>query len=119
MEPLQLMQRVFKSKGVPTHPLLLENAPNRPRRYGLWKVESLEKAIIAVEKGTSIRRAAEMHGIPRSTLHDHISGRLIDISMPNPVLVHTSRSKRKRSLQTSLYGVQKWVTHTHVRKLLA
>ena len=76
MEPLQLMQRVFKSKGVPTHPLLLENAPNRPRRYGLWKVESLEKAIIAVEKGTSIRRAAEMHGIPRSTLHDHISGRV-------------------------------------------
>lgn len=76
MDPLQLTQRVFKSKGGPTHPLLLEKIPNRPQHYGLWKIESLEKAIVAVEKGTSIRRAAEMHGIPRSTLHDHISGRV-------------------------------------------
>ena len=44
----------------------------------------MEKALIAVESGMSIRRAAELHGIPRSTLHDHVSGRVKDLSRPGP-----------------------------------
>ena len=43
---------------------------------------SLEKAIIAFEEGMSIRRAAEMHSNPRSTLHDHISGRVKQFRKP-------------------------------------
>ena len=35
---------------------------------------NLAMAIIEVEKGTLIQCAAEMHGILRSTLHDHVSG---------------------------------------------
>ena len=43
-----------------------------PRK--LWSDESLQKAVAAVEKGEdSIRRAADKYGLPRSTLHDHIS----------------------------------------------
>ena len=38
---------------------------------------NLYKAYLAVEKdGVSIRRAAEMYNIPKSTLHDRISGRV-------------------------------------------
>ena len=41
-----------------------------------WKHEQMEKAFAAVEKGTSIRKAAELYGVPRSTLHDRVSGRV-------------------------------------------
>ena len=37
---------------------------------------ALMNAMAAVDNGTSIRKAAEMYGIPRSTLHDHVSGRI-------------------------------------------
>ena len=36
----------------------------------------MESAIAAVQKGVSLRRAAEMYSIPRSTLHDHVSGKV-------------------------------------------
>ena len=32
--------------------------------------------MLAVDKGVSLRRAAEMYKIPRSTLHDHVSGKI-------------------------------------------
>ena len=82
---LHFSHRVIKSKRTARfNPLPEESIPCRPRKYGTWKQESLEKAIIAVEKGTSIRRAAEMHSIPRSTLHDHISGRVEQFRKPGP-----------------------------------
>lgn len=61
------------------------HAPCRPDKHRLWTSESLQKAIVAVEKGISIRRAAEMHGIPKSTLYDHISGSVDSVdSRPGP-----------------------------------
>ena len=36
----------------------------------------MDKAITAAERGTSMWKAAEMFGVPRSTLHDHISGKV-------------------------------------------
>ena len=36
----------------------------------------MEEAVSAIEKGMTVRNAAEMYGVPRSTLHDHISGRV-------------------------------------------
>lgn len=33
-------------------------------------------AIADIEKGMSIRRASEKYNIPRSTLHDHVSGKI-------------------------------------------
>ena len=41
-------------------------------------------AIEAVKKGCSIKRAAEEHGVPRSTLHDRITGRIIHGKKPGP-----------------------------------
>ena len=33
-------------------------------------------AMLAVENGASLRKAAEMYRIPRSTLHDHVTGKV-------------------------------------------
>ena len=48
----------------------------RPTKYKLWTKESLDRAIEAVDKGTTIRCASEMYGVPRSTLSDYISGKV-------------------------------------------
>ena len=49
----------------------------RPTNYKKWREESLRKAHEAVMKGEfSVSRAAEEYGVPRSTLHDHVSGRV-------------------------------------------
>ncbi len=49
----------------------------RPCSYKHWDDDTLEKASKAVSYGMSIRRASEEYDIPRSTLHDHISGRIM------------------------------------------
>ena len=49
----------------------------RPSQYKHWNPESLFKAYEAVTKqGCSVRRAAEEYRVPRSTLHDRVSGRI-------------------------------------------
>ena len=43
----------------------------------------MQRAVTAVEKqGESLRHASEKYGIPRSTLHDHISGKVEHGSKP-------------------------------------
>ena len=58
--------------------------PCRPKAYGLWTQESLDQAVAAVERGTSVRRAAEMFGVPRSTVHDHASGKVEQFAKQGP-----------------------------------
>ena len=43
-------------------------------------------ALAELERGNikSVRRAAEMYGIPRSTLHDHLTGRVQQHAKPGP-----------------------------------
>lgn len=48
----------------------------RPGKYKLWRSDQLVQAYEAVVKGKlSVRRAAEEFNVPRSTLHDRLSGR--------------------------------------------
>ena len=47
----------------------------RPERYKEWTAESLHHAIEAVGREVSIRSAAVMYGVPRSTLGEHAGGR--------------------------------------------
>ena len=42
------------------------------------------KAITAVENGTSIRHASELYGVPKSTLHDRVVGRVQHGTRPGP-----------------------------------
>ena len=48
----------------------------RPANYKDWTESKLYRAFEAVQDGVSIRRAAEAHGVPRTTLQDRISGRV-------------------------------------------
>ena len=54
----------------------LTGADYSPQRCGphrLWDDASMCKAVVAVEQGgDSIRQ----YGVPRSTLHDHVSGKV-------------------------------------------
>ena len=43
--------------------------------YQNYNKIGLERASAAVEQGESYRRAAKMHGVPHSTLHDHRVGK--------------------------------------------
>ena len=45
-------------------------------QYRAWDGVGLMNAMAAVDNGISIRKAAEMYGVPRSTLHDHVSGKI-------------------------------------------
>ena len=41
-----------------------------------WSDVSMEKAVTAVEKGESVRKSAVKYSVPRSTLHDRVSGKV-------------------------------------------
>ena len=61
----------------------------RPLSYKQWDSLNMREAITAVlEKGISVRKAAELHGVPKSTLGDRITGRVLPgkKSGPEPYL---------------------------------
>ena len=44
---------------------------------GKWCLDDLDKAMQEVkEHGLSIRKASYKYGIPRSTIHDHVTGKI-------------------------------------------
>jgi hypothetical protein len=58
----------------------------RPQQYKTYNKEKITKAQEAVQKGISVRRAAEEYGIPKSTLHDRIVGKVGSKSGPRRYL---------------------------------
>ena len=53
--------------------MLTSDTLGRPQSYKKYDEEKLSKAVI---NGMSVRRAAEEYGIPRSTLHNRVSGKV-------------------------------------------
>ena len=49
----------------------------RPLKYREYTQSHLEQACKAVREGLSVRRAAEEYQIPKSTIEDHISGKVL------------------------------------------
>ena len=47
-----------------------------PPVYKEYCEEQIYRAYEAVQEGASVRHAAEQYGIPRSTLSDHITGKV-------------------------------------------
>ena len=45
--------------------------------YGSSSPENIQKAVVAVSKGMSLRKASETYSIKKSTLYDHVSGKHI------------------------------------------
>ena len=71
-----LQSRVVRSSGrkpvvPPSH-----SSSDRPSTYRDYGVERMVRALETVQRGElSIRRAAEEHGVPRTTLQDKVVGR--------------------------------------------
>ena len=57
--------------------------------YRQWGNKNMEGALLAVEEGVSVRRAAEMYGVPKSTLHDRIAGKVDFYATSRPKLYLT------------------------------
>ncbi|CAI8058533.1 hypothetical protein GBAR_LOCUS31825 [Geodia barretti] len=77
MYQLPLRNRVFRS---PRSSLLssCSSVTQRPTEYKTWDKDSMGKACRDVREGRlSIRRAAESYQVPKSTLSDHVTGRLL------------------------------------------
>ena len=49
---------------------------SRPKEYKRWDETQLQKACQDVHEGQAVRRVALNYGIPKSTLHDKISGKV-------------------------------------------
>ena len=65
---------------MPVQPWSKEPIPTRSGPRKLWSDENMQRAVAAVEKqGESLRHAS---GVPRSTLHDHITGKVEHGSKP-------------------------------------
>lgn len=47
------------------------------KKNGNWTAESLRRAISDIDEGVSIRAASRNHGIPASSLRDHLMGRTV------------------------------------------
>ena len=71
---LQLKHRIAMSH-FRTGPVVCQTP--RSDRYKQWLASGMEKAYkAAVEGEMSIRRAAELYGVPKSTLQDRLTGKV-------------------------------------------
>ena len=71
-----LVKRVFKSKTFSHFSLLEGNASYVHGQYRSWNRINMKRAVKAVEEGTFVRKAAEKFIVPRSSLHDRVTGRV-------------------------------------------
>ena len=75
--PLPLSERTFRSRRSKLSSALSFSVSERPSTYKLWTDEKLRKAYEEVNGGhLSVRRAAELYGVPKSTLSDRVTGRV-------------------------------------------
>ncbi len=71
-----LKERTFRSrKCAPVLPI--SGSTCRPKTYKNWTKENLYRAYITVQEGElNIRQAADAYDVPKSTLHDRLSGKV-------------------------------------------
>ena len=64
------------------------NVEKRVKKRKQWSNESMVAAMKSVmDENTPISQAAEMHGVPKSTLHNRISGNVTHGDKPGPDLL--------------------------------
>lgn len=74
-----------RSKGVRKSAGSAKVISNRPAHRRQWSDSQMKAAINSVTKdGLSQHKAADLHGVPRSTLKDRLSGRVIHGTNPGP-----------------------------------
>ena len=57
----------------------------------------MQAALNAVKSGTPVLRAAKEHGIPRQTLNDRVSGRVVHGTKPGPRPYLSSQEEKELS----------------------
>ena len=109
-----------KKKGFARHNRCSDVKSNRPSKRKLWTEEQMLAAIYSVEEdGLSGNRAADMHGVPRSTLKDRLSGRVVHGVKPGPQPYLSADEERQLAeylIQASKIGYGK--TRLNVGKLI-
>lgn len=75
-----------KKRGRPrsARPSMPPEKPRTPKKRKQWSEESMLGALDAVKNGTPVLYAAREHGVPRQTLNDRISGRVVHGTKPGP-----------------------------------
>ena len=63
-------------------PCVLQAARTSKRKQ--WTEEGMLAALKAVEEGISVSRVARDYGVPRNTLYDRVSGRVVHGVKPGP-----------------------------------
>ncbi|CAI7996987.1 Tigger transposable element-derived protein 6 [Geodia barretti] len=78
-----LNQRIFRGSWTYSsgRKQLPHYAPPQNRRK-LWTEEAMDHALRATSEGMSVREAASQYGVPKSTLHDRVSGRVQPGAVP-------------------------------------
>ena len=80
-----LKDRIYRSQTTFRHPLLHATTDGgRMPNYKNWDEERMSRAYKAVIAGMCIRRVAEEYNVPRSTLHDRVSGKVVLGSKSGP-----------------------------------
>ncbi len=75
----------YKCRRRPRSAPPIMRSPVRPNKRKQWSEDAMKAAIKAVQDGlTSINRAADEHGVPRTTLKDSLSGRVAQGTNPGP-----------------------------------
>ena len=81
-----LHERVYKSTTCSsTHNVGTRVGPLRPVQYKDWRdLDMLAAMKTVIEGGMSVRQAAELHQVPKSTLGDRVSGRVLPGARSGP-----------------------------------
>ena len=101
-----------KKKGFRRSPIVREKPRSRGgARRKQWTAEQMSSALKSVlVDGLSGNRAADLHGVPRSTLKDRLSGRVVDGTKPGPKPYLTAQEESELSghlLQVAKIGFGK------------
>ena len=110
-KPLPLSKRIIRDTSL--EPPFKDDFGLARSAYRTWENVSMQNALKAVDKGESIRRAAELYNVPRSTLYDRVSGKVMHgaRSGPQPYLsVEEEEELTNFLLETAKIG------YAHARK---
>ena len=79
-----LKDRIVRASSVTSRNTSDSSSSGRSGQYKLWDDINMDKAIALCDNGSSVRHAAELCGVPKSTLYDRMSGKVKQGAKPGP-----------------------------------
>ena len=107
-KPLPLSKRMVRDMS--TQPTFDDNSVLARGAYGAWENVSMNNALRAVDKGESILCAAELYNVPRSTLYDRVSAKVMHGAKSGPQPYLSVEELTNFLLETAKIG------YAHTRK---